>query len=64
PGSVNTRLMENLSEAALQATIDQVALKRLADPAEVARVIAFLASDGASYVTGITMDVNGGALMV
>ncbi|MBC8163191.1 MAG: SDR family oxidoreductase [Roseiflexaceae bacterium] len=64
PGSVNTRLMENLSEAALQATIDQVALKRLADPAEVARVIAFLASDEASYVTGITMDVNGGALMV
>jgi 3-oxoacyl-[acyl-carrier protein] reductase len=64
PGSVNTRLMENLSEAALQATIDQVALKRLADPADVARAIAFLASDGASYVTGITMDINGGALMV
>ncbi len=64
PGSVNTRLMESLSEESLQATIDGTVLKRLADPAEVAQVIVFLASDGASYVTGATLDVNGGALMV
>jgi len=63
PGSVETRLMANLSPEALRATIDSVPLKRLADPLEVARVIAFLASESASYMTGATLDVNGGALM-
>ena len=64
PGSVQTRLMENLSPAALQATIDGTAVKRLADPSEIANLIVFLASDEASYLTGVTVDVNGGALML
>jgi NAD(P)-dependent dehydrogenase (short-subunit alcohol dehydrogenase family) len=63
PGSVDTRLMANLSPESLRATIEGVPLKRLADPIEVARVIAFLASEGASYMTGAIVDVNGGALM-
>ncbi len=63
PGSVNTRLMANLSPQSLEATINQVPLRRLADPLEIANVIAFLASDGASYMTGATVDVNGGAVM-
>jgi NAD(P)-dependent dehydrogenase (short-subunit alcohol dehydrogenase family) len=63
PGSVDTRLMANLSPEALKATIEGVPLKRLADPVEVARVIAFLASEGSSYMTGSIVDVNGGALM-
>jgi len=63
PGSVNTRLMANLSPQSLEATINQVPLRRLADPLEIATVIAFLASDGASYMTGATVDVNGGAVM-
>ena len=63
PGSVDTRLMANLSPESLQATIEGVPLKRLADPVEVARVIAFLASEGSSYMTGAILDVNGGALM-
>jgi 3-oxoacyl-[acyl-carrier protein] reductase len=63
PGTVNTRLMANLSKESLQASINQVPLKRLADPAEIAQVIVFLASEGASYMTGAIVDVNGGALM-
>ncbi len=41
----------------------QAALRRWADPAEVASVIEFLASDRASFVTGATIDVNGGWFM-
>ena len=43
--------------------IPQVPLRRFADPAEVAAVADFLASDGASFVTGATIDVNGGWFM-
>lgn len=63
PGTVDTRLMANLSEAALRNSIEAVPLKRLADPLEVARVIVFLGSEASSYMTGAILDVNGGALM-
>jgi 3-oxoacyl-[acyl-carrier protein] reductase len=48
------------SRAATTATF---ALRRTAEPAEVASVVAFLASDGAAYMTGATVDVNGGWFM-
>jgi len=41
-----------------------IPLRRLAQPAEVATVIAFLASDDASYVNGACIDINGGSYMV
>src|SRR5262245_59451286 len=50
PGSVNTRLMQNLPPASLAAAVDQVPLKRLADPAEIAQVIVFLASEHSTYM--------------
>lgn len=43
--------------------LERVALRRFAKPREVARAILFLASDDASYITGATLDVNGGILM-
>jgi NAD(P)-dependent dehydrogenase (short-subunit alcohol dehydrogenase family) len=43
---------------------EMAALRRTADPSEVAAVIDFLASDRASFVTGATIDVNGGWLMI
>jgi 3-oxoacyl-[acyl-carrier protein] reductase len=63
PGTVDTRLMQNLSEASLEASINGVPLRRLADPNEIANVIVFLASEEQSYMTGATVDVNGGAVM-
>jgi 3-oxoacyl-[acyl-carrier protein] reductase len=40
-----------------------IPLGRIGDPVEVAQAIAFLASDEASYITGVTLDVNGGSFM-
>lgn len=64
PGVINTDLMRNLPEQSVQAICDQIPLKRLGRPEEVAAVIAFLASDECSYATGATFDVNGGWVML
>jgi 3-oxoacyl-[acyl-carrier protein] reductase len=45
------------------ATVAQFPLRRNAAPSEIASVIAFLASDAAGYITGATIDVNGGWFM-
>lgn len=45
------------------ATTATFALRRTAEPSEIASVVAFLASDGAAYMTGATLDVNGGWFM-
>lgn len=54
---------EALSEEQRQKVLGGIPLGRLAKPEEVATVIAFLASDDASYVNGVTLDVNGGSYM-
>jgi 3-oxoacyl-[acyl-carrier protein] reductase len=63
PGSVNTRLMQNLPTVSLSAAIEGVPLKRLADPSEIAQLIVFLSSEKNSYMTGATVDITGGAVM-
>ena len=50
-------------EAERARLLANIPLGRLARPEEVATVIAFLASDDAAYVTGVTIDVNGGSFM-
>jgi NAD(P)-dependent dehydrogenase (short-subunit alcohol dehydrogenase family) len=62
PGPVRTPMIEErLADPAQEAWLrDQVPMGRIAEPDEVARVIAFLLSDEASYVTGTTMFVDGG----
>jgi 3-oxoacyl-[acyl-carrier protein] reductase len=63
PGAVDTRMMHAMGDS-LQGVIDSAPLKRLADPAEIANVIAYLCSEEASWMTGSTVDVNGGTLMI
>jgi glucose 1-dehydrogenase len=60
PGPIRTRSWDNTSQEDRQRAIEQTTAKRLGTPAEVAAVIAFLASPDASYVTGSALIVDGG----
>ena len=51
------------SEEGRKKYLMSIPLGRLAEPEEIASVVAFLASDDASYVTGVSLDVNGGRYM-
>jgi 3-oxoacyl-[acyl-carrier protein] reductase len=46
-----------------EALMQQIPLGRLGDPGEIAAVVSFLASDQAAYITGETIQVNGGMYM-
>jgi 3-oxoacyl-[acyl-carrier protein] reductase len=63
PGFIDTDMTRGLPEAQRQAVIQHIPLGRLGQPAEVAAAVAFLASPLAAYITGTTIDVNGGMLM-
>ena len=61
PGVVGTeRILEQMSDAQRQKTEAATPLGRIAAPEDIAGVVAFLASDDARHVTGVTIDVNGG----
>jgi NAD(P)-dependent dehydrogenase (short-subunit alcohol dehydrogenase family) len=65
PGYVATELVGKLSEAGqldLAQLVRSIPLGRLAEPAEIAKAVRFLASDEASYITGQTLFVDGGFL--
>ena len=70
PGPIETPLLNaapeqlgELGERLKQGMIGATAMRRIGQPEEVAAVIAFLASDDASYVTGQTLNVSGGLSM-
>jgi len=63
PGPVQTPVTEKWSAEELKRLAESVPLGRIAEPREIAAVIAFLLSDEASFVTGAVFDVNGGLLM-
>jgi len=52
-----------LPEEQRKVLLEQVPLGRLGDAVDIANAVAFLASDGAAYITGETLHVNGGMLM-
>lgn len=68
PGIILTekaiRRWEERSEEERQKMLEAVPLRRLGNPEEIAHVAVFLASDKSSYITGATIDVNGGRFMI
>ncbi len=63
PGIVDTEMSAALGEKKLDELLASVPLRRAATPEEIARVISFLASDAASYITGAVIPVDGGMAM-
>jgi 3-oxoacyl-[acyl-carrier protein] reductase len=64
PGLIEPAMTADLSEEARQVMLSQVPARRIGVPDEVAAGVVFLASDEARYVTGHTLHLNGGMLMV
>jgi len=63
PGFIDTDMTKGLPDDQRAALTSGIALGRLGQPEEIAGVVAFLCSDSASYVTGETIQVNGGLYM-
>jgi 3-oxoacyl-[acyl-carrier protein] reductase len=63
PGFIQTAMTDELTEAQKLAMTSQIPLARPGTDADIAAAVAFLASDAAAYITGHTLDVNGGMYM-
>ena len=63
PGFIDTEMTAAMTPEARAATIQQIPLERLGTPADIASVVAFLASDHAAYITGQVLVVDGGLSM-
>ena len=64
PGFIDTDMTRALTEAQRAALLGRIPLGRLGTPDDVAHAVAFLASPRAAYITGATLHVNGGMLMI
>ncbi len=63
PGFVGTTILNSMPERVLRAMEEKVPLGRLGKPEEIADAFAFLASDEASYINGIVLEVGGGVTL-
>ena len=63
PGFIDTDMTRELPQEQHDALISQIPLNKLGDPQDIANAVVFLASPEASYITGETINVNGGMYM-
>ena len=64
PGAIDTPMVRALPPERLASLVETIPLKRLGTPEEVAAAILFLAADECRYMTGATIDINGGWMML
>ncbi|MCX8996982.1 SDR family oxidoreductase [Rhizobiaceae bacterium BDR2-2] len=62
PNAIKSKLLDGSSEAFLKAITEPQAIRRLGEPEEVGAAVAFLLSDKASFITGVSLPVDGGYL--
>ena len=63
PGFIETEMTEQLPEDIKQGMLSQIPLAKLGQPEDIAKAVAFLASDDANYMTGQTLHIDGGMVM-
>jgi len=63
PGFIDTDMTKALTDDQKEAIFKDIPANRLGEPDEIAATVAFLVSDGAAYITGETIHVNGGMYM-
>ena len=63
PGFIQTAMTDELPDAQKTAILSQIPLGRYGADTDIAAAVAFLASDAAAYITGHTLDINGGMYM-
>lgn len=64
PGFIKTAMTDVLPQEVRDSLLKSVPMARLGTPADIANAVVFLASDEASYITGQTLHVNGGMVMI
>ena len=60
PGFIQTEMTDVLPQIAKDMALEQIPMKRFGQPGDIARAVAFLASDASAYITGQTLSVDGG----
>ena len=63
PGFIDTDMTKELPDSVKESLLKQIPMARLGNPDEIASAVGFLSSDDASYITGETINVNGGMYM-
>ena len=64
PGFISTTMTDKLSDVQREAYLSKIPMYRFGKPSDIAHMVYFLASEDSSYITGQTIHVNGGMLMV
>lgn len=60
PGVINTDMNNHLSNEDMESLREETPLMRIGEPAEIASIVAFLAGEGASFITGDVINASGG----